>query len=208
MATGRRSTAKSVRFEFSELEVHIMNYPKFLDGRAATLGKRSIGRSVFTATLLILALVGAVAWAQPEQQVPNLATQQQGSLDAPTNLGATAKPGRSWQLPSEAELECRLKLEWAPRLRRQRGRTRVCQSAARILMPAPLKLRCLYREGRPMNLKLAPLSAMSYTSPNGIGQGDTVFSVGVQEIITTLPLTLRNDLEVVYVVDTSGSMRG
>ena len=38
--------------------------------------------------------------------------------------------------------------------------------------------------------------------------GRKVFSVGAQEIVIALPLTLRGDLEVVYLTDTSGSMRG
>ena len=38
--------------------------------------------------------------------------------------------------------------------------------------------------------------------------GRKVFSVGEQEIIVALPLTLRENLEVVYLVDTSGSMSG
>ena len=38
--------------------------------------------------------------------------------------------------------------------------------------------------------------------------GRKIFSVGEQDLITTLLITLRDDLDVVYLVDTSGSMRG
>ena len=62
--------------------------------------------------------------------------------------------------------------------------------------------------GKTYEFEVCAYTGSPSLQPSCDWSGRKIFSVGEQEFITTLLITLREDLEVVYLMDTSGSMSG
>ena len=167
--------------------------------------KRSRGVLLLTATLSVM-LLGIVAWAQPEQPA-TVFSSQQGTLGMPGNLGAVANPAGannylvtlSWEAASNAQghlvYVVNAKDPGAPI-----SSTYLAANAVETTVALP--------GGETYEFEVGAYIGNVLYQSEWNWSGRKAFSVGVQEIITALPLTLRDDLEVVYVADTSGSMSG
>ena len=170
-------------------------------------------RVVLTALVLVLALVGAAAWDQLERRTSDAAPQQQqqpAMLGVPSNLLAVPTP--------EAGNSYSLDLSWTP----APNASGHIVHAARASDP-DTAVRYAYSTGDVGAATMSLPDGETYAFRVGAFTGDIANPFNwswsewstahlcageVREIATVFTDLLRDDLEVVYVVDTSGSMAG
>ena len=174
-------------------------------------------RVVLTALILVLAVVGATAWDQLERRTTDASPQPQQQpalLGVPSNLFVVPIP--------EAGNSYRLDLTWTP----APGATGYVVHAARVSDPYTAVREKVFFEGDLGKATISLPDGDTYAFRIGAFIGEVnqltnpknwswsewstahLCAGEVREIATVFTDLLRNDLEVIYVVDTSGSMAG